>query len=183
MYQGNNGVAIQSQHWLGEALTKLMEQQSYQNITIGAICSQADLSRQTFYNVFDSKEEVLRFCLRSCYEKQFRRFADQQTISVGEIVGAFAVVVAVNQKLLRLMVENKLDGILVDEMTQCVSLFAGRFVRQEKKDETLPYIEALLSGALGQLLVYWFRQETPISIEKLTKLITEFLEGKLSELA
>lgn len=183
MYQGNNATALQSQQWLGNSLTQLMENLPYQAITIGRICKQADLSRQTFYNVFESKEEVLRFCLRTGYEKQFRRFAERDTISVEEIVGAFAAVVAENQKLLRLMVKNGLEGILAEEMTQCVSLFAGRFVKQAKKDEMLPYAETLLSGALGQLLVYWFRQKMPISIEKLTKLITEFLEGKLFALA
>lgn len=97
-------------------------------------------------------------------------------------MGAFAAVVAENQVLLRLMVENGLEGILAREMTQCVSLFAGQFVKPEKRNETLPYAEILLSGALGQLLVYWFRQETPVSIEKLTLLITEFLEGKLFQM-
>lgn len=182
MYQGNNATAIQSQHWLGAGLVRLMEKQSYQTITIGAICKEADLSRQTFYNVFNSKEEVLRFCLRSAYEKQFQRFVNQHKLSVGEIVGAFTVVVAENQKLLRLMIHNDLDGILANEMTRCISLFAGRFVRQEQKDELLPYSETMLSGALGYLLAYWFRQEQPISIEKLTYLITEFLEGRLYEL-
>lgn len=89
------------------------------------------------------------------------------------------MVVAENQKLLRLMVENGLDGILADEMTRCVSLFAGRFVRDAQNNEALAYSEVLLSGALGHLLVYWFRQDQPISIEKLTQLISEFLEGNL----
>ena len=183
MYQGNNVTAIQSQQWLGEGLIRLMEQQPYAAITIGAICKEADLSRQTFYNVFDSKEEVLRFCLRQQYEKQFQRFANQEVITVGEIVGAFAVVVAENQNLLRLMIENQLDSVLADEITQCVALFAGKFVRKEQERERLVYSETLLSGALGHLLVYWFRQEQPISIGQLTQLITDFLEGKLFELA
>lgn len=156
-----------------------MGELDYQSITIGAICKQADLSRQTFYNVFDSKEEVLRFRLRSGYESQFSRFARQEHISAAELVEAFAAVVAENQSLLRLMVENQLEGILADEMTRCVALFAARFVRQEKNDALLPYSEALVSGALGHLLVYWFRQKMPISLEHLTTLITEFLNGKL----
>lgn len=69
MYQGNNATALRSQEWLCESLAKLMGVQPYASITIGAICKHADLSRQTFYNVFDSKEEVLRFCLRRQYEK------------------------------------------------------------------------------------------------------------------
>lgn len=183
MYQGNNTTAIQSQQWLGKALVCLMEQQPYAAVTIGAICKEADLSRQTFYNVFDSKEEVLRFCLRQQYEKQFQRFADQEVITVGEVVGAFAVVVAENQDLLRLMIENHLDSILADEITQCVALFAGKFVKKEQRTQRLPYSEALLSGALGHLLVYWFRQEQPISLTQLTQLISDFLQGKLYSLA
>ena len=183
MYQGKNSTARQSQQWLGESLIRLMEQKPYSAITIGAICKEADLSRQTFYNVFESKEEVLRFCLRQQYEKQFQRFADQEIITVGEIVGAFAVVVAENQKLLRMMIENQLDSILADEITRCVALFAGKFVKRKQQGERLSYSEVLLSGALGHLLVYWFRQERPISIEQLTQLITEFLEGQLFELA
>ena len=183
MYQGNNATAIQSQQWLGEGLVRLMSQQPYAAITIGAICKEADLSRQTFYNVFDSKEEVLRFCLRQQYEKQFRRFAGHEKITVEEIVGAFAVVVAENQTLLRLMIENHLDSVLADEITQCVALFAGKFVNKDRGTERLAYSEALLSGALGHLLVYWFRQEQPFSIGQLTRLITDFLEGKLFELA
>ena len=183
MYQGNNVTAIQSQQWLGEGLVRLMVQQPYSAITIGAICKEADLSRQTFYNVFDSKEEVLRFRLRQQYEKQFQRFANQEMITVGEIVGAFAVVVAENQNLLRLMIENHLDSVLADEITQCVALFAGKFVSKDRGTERLAYSEALLSGALGHLLVYWFRQAQPISIVQLTQLITDFFEGKLFELA
>ena len=183
MYQGKNSTARQSQQWLGESLIRLMEQKPYSAITIGAICKEADLSRQTFYNVFENKEEVLRFCLRQQYEKQFQRFAAQEVITVGEIVGAFAVVVAEKQKLLRMMIENQLDSILADEITRCVALFAGKFVKKEQQGERLSYSEVLLSGALGHLLVYWFQQERPISIEQLTQLITEFLEGQLFELA
>ena len=183
MYQGKNSTALQSQQWLGESLVRLMNQMSYTAITIGAICKEANLSRQTFYNVFDSKEEVLRFCLRQQYEKQFQRFADQDGITVGEIVGAFAAVVAENQNLLRKMIKNQLDSILADEITRCIALFAGKFVKKEQQGERLAYSEVLLSGALGHLLVYWFRQEQPISMEQLTQLITEFLEGQLFELA
>lgn len=183
MYQGKNSTAIQSQQWLGESLVRLMNQMSYTAITIGAICKEADLSRQTFYNVFESKEEVLRFCLRQQYEKQFQRFANQDNITVCEIVDAFAAVVAENQNLLRRMIENRLDSVLADEITRCIALFAGKFVKKEQQGERLAYSEVLLSGALGHLLVYWFRQERPISIEQLTQLITEFLEGQMFTLA
>ena len=64
MYHGTNLTAIQPQKWLGKSMTELMAEQPYQSITIAKLCAHAGLSRQTFYNVFDSKEEALRYCIR-----------------------------------------------------------------------------------------------------------------------
>lgn len=177
MYHGTNPTALQSQQWLAESLTALMQEKPYSQITIQNICRQADLSRQTFYNFFDSKEEVLRFCLQEKYKLQFQRLSMQSAITPQETVTAFATVLEENRELLRSMIENELSGIIADEIAKCVSLFAGRFVK--KRDHLLPYSEALLSGALAHLLLCWFRQEDPISTEELTELLTAFLAGRL----
>lgn len=182
MYRGSNPTAVQSQHWLADALIQLMEEKPYEQITIQNICKRADLSRQTFYNVFNNKEEVLRFQLRGQYEAQFQRLMNQPSITVDKIVGAFATELAESQTLLRLMIDNGLDSVVSDEITKCVSLFSGQFVRESQKNELFPYAKVLISGALGNLLVYWFRQENPISIEKLNSLITEFLSSRLFSL-
>ena len=86
MYQGNNPTALQSQHWIADSLLMLMQEKPYAQITIQNICKRADLSRQTFYNMFDSKEEVLRFCLREQYEQQLHRFGSKPMISLHETV-------------------------------------------------------------------------------------------------
>lgn len=182
MYRGNNVTAIQSQRWLGEALIYLMKEKAYSAITIADICKRADLSRQTFYNVFDNKDEVIRFCLRINYEKQFRILENQETLSVKEMVDAFIAVLTESKELLNDIVKNSLENLLADELTQCITLFARKFVRKEQQDELFPYSEIMLSGALGQLLVYWIQQDSPISTEKMTVLITNFLNGKLYKL-
>lgn len=181
MYRGNNVTAIRSQRWLGNALIDLMTEKAYSAITIADICKRADLSRQTFYNVFDNKDEIIRFCLRVNYEKQFRMLENQETLSVKEMVDAFISVLNESKELLNDIVNNNLENLLADELTQCITLFAGKFVRKEQQDELFPYSEIMLSGALGQLLVYWIRQDKPISTEKMVVLITNFFNGKLYE--
>lgn len=179
MYRGNNVTALQSQRWLRDALIDLMNEKAYSSITIADICKHADLSRQTFYNVFDNKDEVIRFSLRENYEKQFRMLENRETLSVKEMVDAFISALNENKILLNDIVNNNLENLLADELTQCIALFAGKFVRKEQQDDLFPYSEIMLSGALGQLLVYWIRQDTPISTEKMAILITNFLNGKL----
>lgn len=177
MYSGTNPTALQSQRWIADSLTGLMLEKSYARITIQDICKRADLSRQTFYNFFNSKEEALRFCLREQYEEQFHRFEGKKFISLQETVESFARVLEENRTLLSTMIDNDLGCIIADEIAKCVSLFADSFV--SKKDRTLPYSEALLSGALAHLLLCWFRQENPVSIQELTMILTAFLSGKL----
>lgn len=179
MYRGSNPSALQSQQWIVDSLISLMEVKPYQQITIMDICKRADLSRQTFYNVFSQKEDVLRFCLQKEYGQEFQSVEDHTSITVEEIVKAFASVLQKNEKLLSLMIQNNLDAILLDEVAKSVSLFADRFVKDPEKISQLPYSKAILSGALAHLLVYWFQQEEPVSIEELTGLISEFLQGRL----
>lgn len=179
MYKGANPTALQSQQWIVDSLIGLMEEKPYPQITIMDICRRADLSRQTFYNVFEGKEEVLRFCLQSEYGRQFQALEAHAAITADEIVGAFAAVLQKNERLLSLMILNGLDGIISDEIAKCVALFADQFVRDPEQIFLLPYSKAILSGALAHLLVHWFRQEEPISLEQLAQLISDFLEGKL----
>ena len=179
MYHGTNPTALKSQQWLVDSLLRLMHEKPYSQITVQEICKNADLSRQTFYNFFDTKEDILHFCIQKKYESQFHRFADEPTMQ--ETVDAIAVLLDENREPLSDMIKNNLDSIIADEMVKCVSMFAERFVSKDDADETFYYRVILLSGALAYLLVYWFRQENPIPTEELTKLLTGFLSGELYE--
>ena len=177
MYEGNNKQAVQSQRWLADSLCKLMEKTPYEKIAIGEICSHADLSRQTFYNLFDSKDEILHFGLRDVYEERFRSLADKQELTAEDIVESFSYVVENTRELLDAMMKNHLDGIISEEIGRCVSLFAGRFVAADEKDEMFPYMEALTGGALSGMLTFHLASKEPVSTEKLSGLLSDFLNG------
>lgn len=179
MYSGTNPTAIQSQQWLTESLISLMETKPFSQITVQEIYSQAGLSRQTFYNFFKSKEEILHFHLQRQCEAEFSKYSANLSISVSEMVGAFTCVVDENRVLLNSMIKNSLDSIIADEVEKAISLFVNRFVDRDYPDSLLPYSEALLSGALTHLIVFALKQENPISTEKATKLLTDFFLGNL----
>ena len=182
MYQGSNPTALQSQEWLAQSLIELMLEEPFGRITVKDICRKADLSRQTFYNVFSSKEEVLRYYLRRKYEAEFVRYQGKSVLSIQEIVSSFAKVLSENQALLSSMLENGLEWLIVEAIRDCVSLFAGQFVSAARDESLLSYSEALLSGALASLLTWWFQQEDPISMEQMMALLTDFFQGNLFEL-
>ena len=67
MYQGNNPCAIRSRCEIVKAFMSLLSEKDFDDIGIKEIMAQASLSRQTFYQIFDSKEEILQFYLDSIF--------------------------------------------------------------------------------------------------------------------
>ena len=65
---------IHSQTAIIEALLRLMQQYPMQEITVMQICQEADISRNTFYRLFKTKEEILRFHMESVISEIIGRF-------------------------------------------------------------------------------------------------------------
>ena len=73
MYSGSNPSALRSREWIRTSLMQLLETQKYSQITIKDICKNADLSRQTFYQIFKSKDEVMQYH----FSILFQEFAEE----------------------------------------------------------------------------------------------------------
>ena len=67
MYEGCNKTALTSQSAIAGALLSLMEEKPYSRISVSEICKCAGVSRQTFYTLFESKDNVIAFELERKY--------------------------------------------------------------------------------------------------------------------
>ena len=61
MYCGTNKKALCSQEQIADALIRLLREEPYESIRISAICQEAEVSRQTFYTLFASKENIILY--------------------------------------------------------------------------------------------------------------------------
>lgn len=68
MYQGCNKTALCSQKNIAESFVALLREKEYSKISISEICQRAKISRQTFYTLFESKENIVAFVLAKHYE-------------------------------------------------------------------------------------------------------------------
>ena len=59
MYSGKNRTALLSQQLIGDAMMRLLNRLAFDQISISDLCREAEISRQTFYSLFDSKENVV----------------------------------------------------------------------------------------------------------------------------
>ena len=59
MYSGSNPKALLSIKLITEGFVKELQRKPYDQINIRDLCRTADVSRQTFYNLFQNKEDPL----------------------------------------------------------------------------------------------------------------------------
>lgn len=76
MYNGNNKTALESQRQIAAAFTVLLREKPYSQISVSAICKEAGVSRQTFYTLFSSKENIVLYVLRKRHTFHPGRTAD-----------------------------------------------------------------------------------------------------------
>lgn len=176
MYEGENPTALKSVRWITGALVSLMAEKDYAEISVRDICQRADLSRQTFYNLFDSKDDVLTGYLRSEVGRVFERVSAKEDAGLADMVEAFAEVLGSNRALLERMIEQGLEGLITEVIAEAVGMFAKRF-SADTESETLGYSVAFLSGGLARCMLYWFKQDKPLSLEELTGFLEETLTG------
>ena len=176
MYLGNNPTALHSREWLVDALLSLMEEQSYSKITVKDICRKADLSRQTFYNFFEGKDDIIRFCIHQCYAEMMTGLAQKIPVKLADITWQLTETLYSNQRLMRLIVHHELDHLLELELISVIQVFAEQ-MSPSPAGELDRYATAFLSGAIAHMILYWFKDEKPASQEQLSELLYRILAG------
>jgi AcrR family transcriptional regulator len=180
MYNGSNPTAIKSQRWLTETLIELMEEKPYEEISIMDICKKADLSRQTFYNYFDSKDELFRYLLRSMYSDKLSSL--KEIPSSNEAISAFVSVVKENPRIVNAIVKNNMGNLVSAEIFKSITHFLNKFIPDFEYQADFSYHVVLLSGALTHFMLYYARNNKELSEEAMTKILETFLSGKIFKL-
>ena len=180
MYNGNNPTAIKSQQWLTETLLELMEEKPYVEISIMDICKKADLSRQTFYNYFESKDDLFRFLLRSMYTEKLNALTEIP--SSDEAISAFVSVVRDNPRMVNAIVKNNMGNLVSDEIFNAITSFLNSFIPDFEHQPDFSYHIVLLSGALTHFMLYYAKNNKELSEKEMTKILETFLSGKIFKL-
>lgn len=176
MYKGNNPIAIQSRNWMIDALFSLMKEKPYVSISIANICQRAGLSRQTFYNFFNEKDDILRFCLNECFEEMLIELQRNKDLQMNDITDSFARFFTKHEELLTLMVSHDLGNIIAQGISDSIATISSQFTPNEKTHRCV-YGNAFFTGALTHLLITWFNDVERLNSEELSELLLSILAG------
>ena len=176
MYKGNNKIALQSQQMIADAFIKQLKDKPFHKISISEICNKAMVSRQTFYSLFDSKENILYYE----YEKHALDFSDhfidESIVTIDKLIHIFIEYISQYNEFFTILVNNNLTEILGNgirnSLLSCEKL---SFSTENLKND---YAISFISGALVEITNKYIKNGKVDDLNVIEQLLVELFEGK-----
>jgi len=178
MYTGENKTAITSQNMIADALLDLMQKKDFSEITIREISDHAKISRQTFYSLFGSKENVIFFILATHHPLTIDTYlASREVVTLQDFCHCFALYVAENDDFLRLLARHGQARLLAEFSQQRFQVDQRNSLRKNYPD-AWEYITRFLSDGMASIASRYVTENSTVDIDDLEKLTFLLLSGK-----
>lgn len=175
MYTGNNPIALQSQKMITDALLGLMEQKQFSKIQIKELCEFAQVSRQTFYSLYDNKEQVLELFFDQIFVEYIEKAKTFDKISVSLICSSSITYLMKYSHFINLLVTNNLNYIMTQKIEQYLLEFSN--IISVNKPQNHDYGIAFLSSALVGVIGKYIQNNQFNNAKEISDLIENILSG------
>ena len=177
MYQGSNPVAIRSQFMLLDSFNELLEEKGYQEISIREICERSTISRQTFYKLFGSKENLLLFRLEHSPYANQDTVSDEADLSLEEICSRISIYMTANYRQFRMLLENDLMEVLYTQIYQSMGSCRHSFINMETHEKE--YAVQFIAAGVCRLVGSYIRDHDEIDTDELKQLMYKIMSGSI----
>lgn len=172
-----NPIVIQSQEWLTNALLLLMEEKEFKNITITEIAIKADLSRRTFYRIFETKEDILVYYTDQLYDEFLQLLNQESDHHYAVTIRLYFEFWYEHRHFLELLRRNEMLSFMMNQYSRLFpkvfQIIKGNHLLAHNT-EALSYAMAFSAGGLLSILLKWAADgmdKTPKEIMQLMELV------------
>lgn len=164
-----------TREWTFEALNKLLEHKSFQDIKISEIIKKAGISRATFYRNFSNKEDIVILKVKMMFQEFFRDLMDYYEHGGEEdeqyLIQQFFHKVDEEEKVIDTVIQTNLEYTMVDGIVAIISHHKERFYELVKSNKrTEEYIIDIVASSCWTLLSRWHKsgkQETSSQLARI----------------
>lgn len=165
---------LDSRNRIRFSLVSLMEQYPYSEIVVSAICQKAKVSRQTYYRLFSSKDDVLTLHLNEVMKEYLLPRILLDNASTNEFL-QFFLFFAGYKDLLKILYRNDKMYLLQHVLTR----YSKLFIREPFYRVAIGYNYAVdfVASTLCSLLTVWTQMEFKTGCSTLASFASSFLEA------
>lgn len=173
MYQRNNPSALHSREEIVRAFLLLLENKTLENITVKEIMIAADLSRQTFYQIFDSKDEIIEYYLDTVFQAFLCHTKEHTVCDLCSAAKLFFSFFESYRKPLSLFIRNGKSCVVQRKCREYLHQeqyihYALHGVHSEQEQT---YATTFIVSGMVAMLEQWLREDDAPDINQLALLI------------
>jgi len=165
--------AIRSKEWILQALLEIMKIKDFHEITIKEINEKADISRQTFYRHFKSKEQVIVEYIESLYNDLDRELKVSKIQSIYEFAQVYYTFWLKHSDFLLTILKSKGEVFLSNNYYMFMKNQLD-FIRDQyhfKKEMEIDYAKNFIIGGLIGMKKQWVQNDFDSTPEQLAIII------------
>ena len=176
MYDGCNKTALTSQSAIADALFKLMKEKPYARISVSEICKCAGVSRQTFYSLFESKDNVIAYSLerKYCFRPE-EHDCCCSSMSLEDLCHAYSFYITDMQDVLGVLVQNDILYLMQDSLYRTFA--SSGCCTPEICAEDRVYAASFLASGLTGIARNYILQGRTSSREHLEEILYSLFSG------
>lgn len=173
-----NSVAIRTQKAITDAFLSLIREKSYEDISVTALCQRADVVRKTFYNHFQTKDDVVCYLINDFFH-ELESIMDLREMSTRQILLIAFRLVEKNRESLFLFYNRGLIRFAHKSISAYITkdLLLTKLDEKSVDSSAYKYIAAQISAVLISVIETWIENGFEESVEFLAEL-TEALMYK-----
>lgn len=164
----------QQQKIFYEALYEMMQVHLYRDITITDLCNHAGLSRNIFYRLFDSKDDVLYTVIDSHF---FECSTEIHADSIEENMKKFFSYWKSQKDFLDILEKNKLESLLpIRAVLCCCRMDFGmlKFITPDWNEYNIEILAFYINGFIG-LLFQWYHNDFSRTVDEMCEIALQIL--------
>lgn len=177
MYCGSNKTALASQKQIADVFIDLLRHRDYPSISISSICKEAGVSRQTFYSIFESKENIIVYELNERHLFRPGESCCEEAISLEELCREYSSYIVDKQEFLSLLVRNDviylMHDCLYNSFMTCSQFNPG------KPDPSRAFAAEFFAGGLTGIAKTYVQQGGGMTAEQLDEMIYRLFSGQM----
>ena len=180
-FQSNDPRAIRTRKAMLEAFRELLGEKSFQKISVTEIAGRAGFARHTFYNHYETKEDILNHLVDGAFDSFFSgldnwNFYNSQEGEDVQMVSSFFQVWKDNPEIAALFKEVDIDGVLVERLKNQFTKFYYEQVSPGIPEATIAlgnYMISFNAYALLGILKPWLRDDMKYPPQVMAELLIQ----------
>ena len=165
MNRTNGRIAERSKQQFAMALFSLMKVYKYTEITVTQLAQEANLSRKTFYRLFNDKNDVLKQLFDTLFFDFFSEIKERGIKHYWDLVQVYFDFWESRKEILLLLSKNDLMPIMFEYVyrnSEKIFILVRTSEKAEAFNELLPYLLAYSVGGMHSMLIKWVESEMSV---------------------